>query len=66
MSQLTHECKNPEHSHTPAPPQDRLDAMPDKPCMNERYGGLTMRQMVRKVVLRRVDLVQEREKVAKK
>ena len=42
----------------PAPPKDRLDAMMDEPCVNERYGGMTMRQMVRRVVLRRTDPVQ--------
>ena len=34
---------------------DRLDAMLDEPSRNERYGGMTMREMVRKVVLRRDD-----------
>lgn len=40
----------------PKPPRkDRLDAMLDEPVRNERYGGMTMREMVRKVVLRRDD-----------
>lgn len=39
----------------PSPPKDRLDAMLDEPSRNQRYGGMTMREMVRKVVLRRDD-----------
>lgn len=37
------------------PRKDRLDAMLDEPSRNQRYGGMTMREMVRKVVLRRDD-----------
>ena len=40
---------------SPSPPKDRLDAMLDEPSRNQRYGGMTMREMVRKVVLRRDD-----------
>ena len=36
---------------------DRLDRMMDEPVVNERYGGMTMREMVRKAVLRRSDPV---------
>ena len=32
---------------------NRLDRIMDEPVINERYGGMTMRDMVRKVVLRR-------------
>lgn len=34
-------------------PKDHLDRLLDEPSMNPRYGGMTMREMVRKVVLRR-------------
>ena len=33
--------------------------MMDEPVVNERYGGITMRDMVRKVVLRRTDPVDD-------
>lgn len=33
--------------------------MMDEPVVNERYGGMTMREMVRKVVLRRDDSVDD-------
>lgn len=45
------------------PPKGRLDAMLDEPVRNERYGGMTMREMVRKVVLRRDNRAEEREKI---
>lgn len=45
------------------PPQSRLDAMLDEPVRNQRYGGMTMREMVRKVVLRRDDQAEERKKI---
>ena len=38
-----------------SPPKDRLDAMLDEPSRNQCYGGMTMREMVRKVVLHRDD-----------
>ena len=34
---------------------NRLDRMLDEPVPNKRYGGMPMREMVRKVVIRRVD-----------
>ena len=37
--------------------------MLDEPVRNERYGGMTMREMVRKVVLRKDDRAEEREKI---
>ncbi len=40
--------------------------MLDKPVRNERYGGMTMREMVRKVVLRRNDEAEKREKIDRK
>ena len=46
--------------------QSRLDAMLDKPVRNPRYGGMTMREMVRKVVLRRDDQADERKKIGLK
>ena len=46
-----------------SPPKDRLDAMLDKPVRNERYGEMTMWKMVRKVVLRRVDRAEKRQKI---
>ena len=46
--------------------RSRLDAMLDEPCRNERYGGMTMREMVRKVVLRRDDPIDEREQIDRK
>ena len=39
----------------PSSGKDRLDAMLDEPSRNQRYGGMTMCKMVRKVVLRRND-----------
>ena len=33
----------------------RMDELLDEPCANPRYGGLTLREVVRKVVLRRDD-----------
>ena len=48
--------------NTPSPPKGRLDAMLDEPSRNPRYGGMTMREMVRKVVLRRGDQVEKRKK----
>lgn len=48
------------------PLKSRLDAMLDKPVRNERYGGMTMREMVRKVVLRRNDEAEKREKIDRK
>lgn len=48
---------------TPAPPKDRLDRMLDEPSVNQRYGGMTMREMVRKVVLRRDDSTQKKKKI---
>ncbi len=50
-------------SHNPAPPKDRLDRMLDEPSVNKRYGGMTMREMVRKVVLRRDDQAEKRKKI---
>lgn len=47
-------------------PQARAYEMLDEPVENPRYGGMTMRDMVRKVVLRRDDPVQERRKTDKK
>ena len=50
--------KHPESKTSPnrlSDPKDRLDAMLDEPSRNQRYGGMTMREMVRKVVLRRED-----------
>lgn len=47
----------------PTPPKDRLDAMLDEPCRNQRYGGMTMREMVRKVVLRRDDQTEKGQKI---
>lgn len=49
--------------HNPAPPKDRLDRMLDEPSRNKRYGGMTMREMVRKVVLRRDDSAQKKKKI---
>lgn len=48
---------------SPDKPKDRLDRMLDEPSINKRYEGMTMRQMVRKVVLRRDDSVQEKKKI---
>lgn len=45
------------------PPKGRLDAMLDEPVRNPRYGGMTMREMVRKVVLRRDDQTKKRQKI---
>ena len=45
------------------PKANRLDAMLDEPCRNERYGGMTMREMVRKVVLRRDDQAEKGQKI---
>lgn len=45
----------PKQQSNSSPPKDRLDAMLDEPSRNQRYGGMTMRDMVRKVVLRRDD-----------
>ena len=39
----------------------RLDRMLDEPVVNPRYGGMTMRKMVRNVVLRRDDSTSESE-----
>lgn len=50
-------------THPSAPPKDRLDAMLDEPVENPRYGGMTLRDMVRKVVLRRDDPVQEKKNI---
>lgn len=47
----------------PTPPKDRLDAILNEPCRNPRYGGMTMHEMVRKVVLRRNDKAGKREKI---
>ena len=52
--------------NTPSPPKDRLDAMLDGPVRNQRYGGMTMREMVRKVVLRRDDQIENRNKIDRK
>ena len=38
---------------------DRLDRMMDEPVVHERFGGMTMREMVRKAVLRRSDSVDD-------
>lgn len=46
----------------PSPRKDRLDAMLDEPVRNERYVGMTMREMVRKVVLRRDDQIEKHKK----
>jgi len=35
--------------------RDHLDEMLDEPCVNPRCSGMTTREMVRKVVLRRND-----------
>ena len=43
--------------------ESRLDAMLDEPSRNQRYGGMTMREMVRKVVLRRDDQAEKRKKI---
>ena len=47
--------------------RDCLDEMLDEPCVNPRYSGMTTREIVRKVVLRRVDpmddSVSESEKI---
>ena len=47
--------------------RDRLDEMLDEPCVNPRYSGMTTREMVRKVELRRDDpmddSVSESEKI---
>lgn len=43
--------------------KDRLDRMLDEPSRNKRYEGMTMRQMVRKVVLRRDDSAQKKKKI---
>ena len=53
--------KQPDHN--PAPSKDRLDKMLDEPSLSKRYGGMTMREMVRKVMLRRDDTVQEPKKI---
>lgn len=45
----------PKQQSNSSPPKDRLDAMLDESSRNQRYGGMTMRDMVRKVVLRRDD-----------
>lgn len=45
------------------PLKSRLDAMLDEPVRNELYGGMTMREMVRKVVLRRDDQAEKRKKI---
>lgn len=37
--------------------------MLDEPSVNKRYGGMTMREMVRKVVLRRDDQAEKRKKI---
>jgi len=50
-------------SRTPASLKDRLDKMLDEPVINKRYGGMTMREMVRKVVLRRDDSGQKKKKI---
>ena len=34
-------------------PTDPVDALLDEPCVNPRYGGMTMRQVIKKVVLRK-------------
>lgn len=47
----------------PTSPKSRLDAMLDEPSRNPRYGGMTMREMVRKVVLRRDDQAEKRQKI---
>ncbi|MDE2770802.1 MAG: hypothetical protein OXI44_06465 [Bacteroidota bacterium] len=52
-----------QRSNGPDKPKDRLDRMMDEPSVNERYGGMTMREMVRKVVLRRDDSAQEKKKI---
>ncbi|MDE2826608.1 MAG: hypothetical protein OXL40_04755 [Bacteroidota bacterium] len=49
--------------HNPAPPKDHLNKMLDEPSLNNRYGGMTMREVVRKVILRRDDTVQELKKI---
>ncbi len=38
----------------------RADELLDEPCANPRYGGFTLREAVRKVVLRRGDLPPDR------
>ncbi|MYF40385.1 MAG: hypothetical protein F4221_05970 [Rhodothermaceae bacterium] len=47
--------------------RDRLDGVLDEPCVNLRYSGMTMREMVKKVELRRDDpmddSVSESEKI---
>ena len=50
-------------SRTPTPQKDRLDRMLDEPSINKRYEGMTMRQMVRKVVLRRDGSAQKKKKI---
>lgn len=49
--------------NTPSPPKYRLDAMPDEPVKNQSYGGMAMREMVRKVVLRRDGHAENRKKI---
>ena len=39
--------------------RDRLHEVLDEPCVNLRYSGMTTREMVRKVVLRRDDPMDE-------
>lgn len=53
--------KQPDHN--PAPPKDRLDKMLDEPSLNNHFGVMTMREMVRKVILRRDYTVQEPKKI---
>ncbi len=42
------------------PQKHRADELLDEPCANPRYGGLTLREAVRKVMLRTGDPPSER------
>ena len=50
----------PIKSNPQQPQRHRADELLDEPCANPRYGGLTLREAVRRVVLRRVDPPSER------
>ncbi|MCY4275797.1 MAG: hypothetical protein OXE41_10465 [Gammaproteobacteria bacterium] len=43
-------------------PKDRIDQLLDEPVANPRYGGLTMREIVRKGLLRKEDPVPQPER----
>ncbi|MCY4205249.1 MAG: hypothetical protein OXE92_05940 [Bacteroidetes bacterium] len=43
-------------------PKDRIDQLLDEPVANPRYGGLTMREVVRKGLLRKQDPVPHPER----